>query len=210
MKEEWREISVTFKNKGKSYSLDYEVSNLGRVYAPDRELLSRWGTTYKREGMILKQFKQNRGYIKTSAGLVHQLVAKAFIPNPDGLREINHKDGDKSNNHVDNLEWINHIENLKHYFKSDKAILDGINRPIRVWNTEGKWLGDFGSHAIASKFLGVKSSAVHNYIKDVERRRFIGKDCYIIREISYNEYKDEKKKEDFPTSRLPKDKRRER
>lgn len=210
MEEEWREINIKFKNKGKHYTRNYFVSNFGNVKSPDRDLLTRWGNTWRKKGMVLKQFKQNRGYMKTSAGLVHQLVAKAFIPNPDGLREVNHKDGNKSNNHVDNLEWMNHPENLKHYFKSDKAILDGINRPIRVWNKEGKWVGDFGSHTIASKFIGVHSASVHNYIRYNKNRRYIGKDCYIIREISYNEYKDEKQKEDFPTSRLPEDKRRKR
>ncbi len=37
--------------------------------------------------------------------LVHRLIAKAFIPNPDNLPIVNHKDENVSNNNVSNLEW---------------------------------------------------------------------------------------------------------
>lgn len=209
MKEEWRELEVTLKRKGKVYKLPYLISNLGKVKAPEREVKHRWGGTFTQKEKDLAIFEMNRGYLKTAAGLVHHLVARAFIPNPDGLREINHKDGNKKNNRVDNLEWTNHPDNLTHYFNSEDAIKSGNIKPVRIWNKDGKWIGDFKSQRHASEFLGVAQNTITSYLKNLENRRFIGKDCYIIRQISYDEYK-EKEKKDFPTGRIPKDKRSER
>lgn len=43
---------------------------------------------------------------------VHRLVAQAFIPNPLGLRDVDHIDGNPTNNVVENLRWVSHKENL--------------------------------------------------------------------------------------------------
>lgn len=44
---------------------------------------------------------------------VHRLVGKAFVANPDGLPEIDHRNGDKDVNRDTNLEWVTHAENMR-------------------------------------------------------------------------------------------------
>ena len=55
---------------------------------------------------------------KCSVRLVHRLVSYAFLPNPDGLPELNHIDGNKENNSVDNLEWCTRAHNVQHAWKT--------------------------------------------------------------------------------------------
>lgn len=45
---------------------------------------------------------------------VHLLVARAFVPNPKNLPEVNHEDGVKANCHASNLAWTTRKGNLDH------------------------------------------------------------------------------------------------
>lgn len=92
----------------------YEVSNKGRVRNP------RTGTVYAINKNLVRGVRAYpivnlRGHDGVTRTIkVHRLVAIAFIPNPNGLREVNHIDGDKANNLLENLEWMSPLDNYYH------------------------------------------------------------------------------------------------
>lgn len=93
----------------------YEISNLGEVKSVAR--YTRFGNCKTDKilkpqliGQYLAVYIYNRETKKMKWEYVHRLVAKAFIPNPDNLPEVNHKNEDKLDNRVENLEWCG-----KHY-----------------------------------------------------------------------------------------------
>ena len=61
--------------------------------------------------------KNNAGYMqcgcKKSTTLVHRLVAKAWLDNPNNYNEVDHIDGDKTNNSMYNLVWTTHAKNMQ-------------------------------------------------------------------------------------------------
>ena len=71
---------------------------------------------------------------------VHRLTALAFLPNPKGLSDVNHKDGQRLNNTVfvtsygtvdeerSNLEWCTRQYNLEHAY-ARKSFQIGIGNP---------------------------------------------------------------------------------
>jgi hypothetical protein len=110
--EEWRYIS--------GFDGKYMVSSYGKVKSVDRDISYPNGVKEHFKGKELYQTTVNSGYKQVVLYLngkryhkyVHQLVGNAFIDNPRGLTEINHKDYDKNNNHYNNLEWCTHLENI--------------------------------------------------------------------------------------------------
>lgn len=90
---------------------NYEVSNMGNV----RRLFPK-GYHY------LKQIQKRDGYMRVvlckngqqKTFYVHRLVAKAFIPNPDNLPQVNHKNFIRNDNRVDNLEWCDNKYNTRY------------------------------------------------------------------------------------------------
>ncbi len=76
-------------------------------------------------GYLVVRLKNNG---KSSTKVIHGLVAKAFIPNPENKTEVNHKDLDKSNNCVDNLEWNTRSENMKHAFDNGVVNIENLGR----------------------------------------------------------------------------------
>ena len=102
---EWRPVKV---------NPNYFVSNSGDVWNVSR-------------GKMMIPRDNGNGYKKVCNLYIHRIVGEAFIPNPEGKPEINHKNGDKADNRVENLEWVTHQENQQHMF----TVLDTPERKKR-------------------------------------------------------------------------------
>nr|WP_263858222.1 helix-turn-helix domain-containing protein [Waterburya agarophytonicola] len=50
--------------------------------------------------------------------VIHRLVAKAFLPNPGNLLEVNHINGCKTDNNVGKLEWATGSNNVLHAYRT--------------------------------------------------------------------------------------------
>ena len=101
--EEWRDVT--------GYEGLYQISNLGRVKHLKFTHKNRFGECTKQEHIVGYNGSNGYMYVNLCKGnkmhtvTIHSLVAKAFIPNPNGYDCINHKDESHDNNRVDNLEW---------------------------------------------------------------------------------------------------------
>ena len=89
----------------------YECSSFGRVRSLDRLVNRRNGSFGLKKGKTLKPHINRLGYKvlhltmggKCKTCMVHRLVAKTFIPNPDNKPCIGHINTNKT----DNTVWLN-------------------------------------------------------------------------------------------------------
>jgi len=113
----------------KGYEDSYSISNYGHVKSLGRTIIKNNGVKQKLTEKNLKPivkddylrvvlYKNN----KLKRFYLHVLVAKHFIPNPEGKKEVNHIDGDKQNCAASNLEWNTRPENIKHMWDTGLRI----------------------------------------------------------------------------------------
>lgn len=117
MNEIWKDIA--------GYEGLYQVSNFGNVRS-FKNLNGRGVVlkphpikpALKRDGYLSVTLskKDNNGSRVLSFPRINQLVARAFIENPDNLPCVDHKDNNKLNNCVDNLQWLSIGDNVHKYF----------------------------------------------------------------------------------------------
>lgn len=83
---------------------------------------NRLGQAKGPSGKILKQKHNNAGYLvlqvtkddnKSTTITVSRLVALTWLPNKDGLSDVDHMNENLDDNCVDNLRWLSHSDNLR-------------------------------------------------------------------------------------------------
>lgn len=169
MKEEFRWID--------GYEGLYKVSNLGRILMVER--VDSIGRTLPE---IIKSTRKGvGGYTVVTLNkdghkitkLVHRLVAKAFIPNPENKPQVDHVDGSRNNNVVTNLRWVTNAENCANPITFERTIkgtlanpVSGIKSPysrkVSQYTLDGMFLRTFDSIGLAAKYIGVCATCIGN------------------------------------------------
>lgn len=162
--------SQQFKNVV-GYEGIYIVTDKGKVYSLPRKIYNGKGY-YNYKGKEIKQVLNHKGYpcvnlVKSCEKFytsVHRLVAKAFIPNPNNLPQVNHKNGNKLDNRVENLEWCSNQQNQLHAWQMGLQKVSGkAGKPkkkvLQIDIKTNKVVAEYNSISEAGKAVGVKTSS---------------------------------------------------
>ena len=152
----------------------YAVTDEGQVWSYKKQIYLRpqiVGCGYC-QVCLYKNGEKHRDY-------VHRLVAAAFLPNPSGYKEVNHKDEDKTNNRLENLEWCDRSYNMTY-----GRLKDHYSQKIYCVETDTV----YDSQRAAAEALGVGQGNISGVIRG--RCKQTGGYHF----MSYEEYINEKEK----------------
>lgn len=115
----------------------HEVSVTGDVFR--KEHTSEKGYRLKR--IQVKPYRDRGGYLnhkfqrngKWVHEAVHRIVAKAYIPNPEDLPQVNHINENKEDNRVENLEWCTNQYNSE-YSTAKRYLFEYKGQLVKVFN----------------------------------------------------------------------------
>ena len=95
---------------------------------------------------------------------VHRLVCQAYLPNPLGLPQVNHKDEDRKNNKLENLEWCDAKYN-SNYGTHKEKIRAANSKPVYCIELDMY----FASAKAASQELGIDNGSIGRACKGLQK-----------------------------------------
>ena len=161
-----------------NYEGSYEASSNGRIRTKEGKLTYTKHHGFREwKSRILKEKNEKGREVrvdlwkdgKPKSWLVHQLVGKAFLANPNNYKSINHLDGNPRNNNINNLEWCDHYINNNHAFDNRLIKTGKLTTLIALDSGE---VHRFRSISKAAEFLGRSSGFVNKY-KTIDGYRVI-------------------------------------
>ena len=144
----------------------YQISSYGRIKSlhfngsKKPKILE---CTYDVRGYRCIAFRVGGAGSKQKHFMVHRLVAKMLIPNPQGKPFVNHKDGDRKNNDVSNLEWVTKEENEWHKLYVLGSVSGACIPPKKIVCVETR--KEYPSISAAAKAVGVSQGAISNALR---------------------------------------------
>lgn len=122
-------------------------------------------------GIILKSRIDRAGYQTvrlskagvTKTHFLHRITATAFVSNPEGKDEVNHKNGVKVDCRAVNLEWVSHSFNMIHAYQNN--LIKSRSKPV-VNSANGKV---FSSLKEAAGYYGVNIKTLRNQVNGNRR-----------------------------------------
>lgn len=148
MLEIWKDIT--------NYEGLYQVSNTGKIKSFHNDENGKIINPHISRGYAFISLSKNG---KRTHYLVHRLVANAFIPNPNGYKEINHIDENKLNNAINNLEWCTREYNMAY---GSARIRQGIScgNPVEQMVLDDTPIAKYCSVETAAKINNLDPSSI--------------------------------------------------
>lgn len=135
----------------KGYEGYYQVSNMGRVWSVRNQMYMK--PSADKDGYLNVTLTAKNGKRKNEK--VHRLVALAFLDNPNGFPQVNHKDKIRNNNTLENLEWCSALYNIT--YSKGKAI-----KCVELDK-------EFPSSAAASRELGIDGGSIRKCLSGARK-----------------------------------------
>lgn len=158
--EEWRDVI--------GYEGLYQVSNHARIRSVERIGKHSKGGDKLLRSKEKKPFYTSNGRVRVELSKngvnkkhsLHVIVAKAFVPNPKNLEEVNHKDENPKNNYPENLEWCTHLYNMNYGTRTQRASESKFKAVGMYHPKENILMRVFISMKEAAEFLNVSNSCI--------------------------------------------------
>ena len=141
----------------------YEVSDAGRVRMIGGKVLLSDPDAHGYIQLCLALGGGKRNRIRPPA---HRIVAKAFVPNPEGKKFVDHINRIRDDNRAENLRWVTASENQQHRIDKKRG---ACGRKVVQLDSEGGTLETWDSCRAAAAAVGVSAPNISHCCRNPQK-----------------------------------------